>query len=151
MAAAAHAVAVGSPVHYGNPSAAILAALEAGFGPGWGDGTFEGVPAAVFATGGGIHQGTEAVLAGLAGGLLNFGFRLVTPRVSADGYHASLGAAAVTGTPPWGAGAGAGVDAAFLRVAGELGARLAAEAGREWAARCGSARGSVCTGRSTPS
>lgn len=89
-AAGAHAVAVGSPVHYGNPSARILQWLEEGLAPGWGNSTFEGVPASVFATGGGLHQGIDTVLASLANGLLNFGFqrtfRFRFARIENDSY-----------------------------------------------------------------
>ena len=54
-AANVDAVALGSPVHYANPSSATLQWLVEGLGPGWGNGTFDNVPASVFATGGGIH------------------------------------------------------------------------------------------------
>ena len=37
-AAAFHAVALGSPVQYGNPSPASLQWLDVGLGPGWGNG-----------------------------------------------------------------------------------------------------------------
>ncbi len=142
------ALALGSPVHYANPSPASLQWLVDGLGPGWGNGTFEDVPAAVFATGGGIHQGTEGTLQGLTRGLLNFGFRMVTPRVSTSGFYSSLGASAVTGTSPWkvltskgtapppAPPSGGLVADVFLQVARDLGSKLAKEGLRERRERC---------------
>jgi multimeric flavodoxin WrbA len=150
FAAGFDALALGSPVHYANPSPACLQWLVAGLGPGWGNGTFEDVPAAVFATGGGIHQGTEGTLQGLTRALLNFGFRMVTPKVSTSGFYSSLGASAVTGTSPWKVSSGGlmwttrppvppsggPVADVFLQVARALGSKLAKEAARERREKC---------------
>ncbi len=160
QAAAAHGVAFGSPVFYGNPSAALLQWVVDALGPGWGNGTFADTPASVFATGGGIHQGTEGVLASLTRAALNFGFRMVTPRVARSGYYSTLGASAVTGTAPWSgvvATPGRQQDAAwlgphphpsgqpvakvFLDVGAALGQRLALAAEQERRLRCGGRSG----------
>lgn len=70
----------------------------------------------------------------------------MTPQVSRNGYSASLGAAAVTDTPPWAVPQAAErlqavVDEVFLEVAVGLGLKLALEAERVWDARCAA----VCT------
>ena len=129
----AHALAVGSPTYYANPTAATLRFIEEVLGNGWHNDTFNGVPAAVFATGGGVNQGAESTLAALARGLNAFGVALVTPRVTTSGYAGTLGAAAVTDTAPW---EGTSVADAFLKTAYDLGISLADDAARTWTRRC---------------
>eukprot|EP00658_Telonema_sp_P-2_P007700 TRINITY_DN12869_c0_g1_i3.p1 TRINITY_DN12869_c0_g1~~TRINITY_DN12869_c0_g1_i3.p1 ORF type:complete len:218 (+),score=38.08 TRINITY_DN12869_c0_g1_i3:56-709(+) len=133
-ARSAHAIAIGSPVLYANPSAGMLQWISDGLGPGWANRTFAGVPGCVFATGGGINQGLDSTLNALARGLVNFGFRLVTPDVASSGFYSSLGPTAVTGTLPW---TGETVDEAFLEVGRAMGRKLVAEAQKEWQFRCG--------------
>ena len=147
-----HGLALGSPVHYGNPTPNSLQWLVEGLAPGWGNGTFHSMPGSVFATGGGIHQGTEGTLQGLTRAMLNFGFRMVTPRVSLSGFYGSLGASAVTGTAPWKSGtelkpegvnadwhgppSGGPVAEVFLEVGRSLGSDLAIAAQGLLRARC---------------
>ena len=83
----------------------------------------------MFATGGGLAQGLEHVVAGLSRALLSFRVRVVTPDVSAwptSGY----GAVAVTGTPPWfnDSAHKYRVDDTFLAAGRALGARVAGAA-----------------------
>ena len=129
----AHALAVGSPTYYANPTASILRFIEEVLGNGWHNNNFNGVPAAVFATGGGVNQGTESTIAALARGLNAFGVSLVTPRVTTSGYAATLGAAAVTDTEPW---TGNSVAPEFLKTAYDLGTLLADAAALAWTRRC---------------
>ena len=90
-----------------------------------------------FATGGGIHQGTEGTLASLTRALLNFGFRPVTPDVTLNGYYSSLGASAVTGTPPYFINSNP-VAQQFLDVGISLGIKMAKAVQQEWFYRCSS-------------
>ena len=129
----AHALAVGSPTYYANPTAATLRFIEDVLGNAWQTGGFNGVPAAVFATGGGVNQGTESAIAALARGLNAFGVSLVTPRVTTSGYAATIGAAAITDTAPWN---GESVADEFLKTAYDLGTLLADAAARAWTRRC---------------
>jgi multimeric flavodoxin WrbA len=130
-----HGFIIGSPVFFGNPSSQSLQWIFSNLGPGWENRTFANLPAAVFATGGGIHQGTEGTLESLTRALLNFGFRPVTPDVETNGYSSSLGASAVTGTPPYFIGTNP-VAKQFLDAGSSLGAKLAKEVQKEWFFRC---------------
>ena len=131
-----HAVAIGTPVYFANPSAATLEFIYRSLGPGWNNRTFADLPCAVFATGGGYHQGTEGTLQGLTRAMLNFGFRPVTPNVVINGYYSSLGASAVTGTPPYFVNTDP-ISQQFLDVGIALGHKLGIETRKEWAYRCG--------------
>eukprot|EP00966_Prymnesium_polylepis_P062830 1458319-Prymnesium_polylepis.1 len=59
----ADAVVIGSPVHYGNPAAAVQSWFESAWEAYWEDPRFQGKLGAVFATGGGLAQGLEHVRA----------------------------------------------------------------------------------------
>ena len=96
----ADALVIGSPTHYGNPSAELLGWVEKEWEAWWLDERLGGKRGAVFATGGGVAQGVEHVLSGLARLLESFRFSLVMPDPTRSGYT-SYGAVAVTGTPPW--------------------------------------------------
>ena len=123
------AVVLGSPTHFGNPSADLLGWIEQEWASSWTAPAMGDKVGAVFATGGGLAQGLEHVVAGLSRALLSFRVRVVTPDVSAwptSGY----GAVAVTGTPPWfnDTAHQYRVDDAFLAAGRALGARVAGAA-----------------------
>merc|ERR1712166_1519734 len=61
----ADAVIVGSPVHYGNPSAGILQWFESEWESGFTDPALNGKVGSAFATGGGVNQGVGHVVTGL--------------------------------------------------------------------------------------
>ena len=130
-----HGLAIGSPTYFGNPSAATLSWIANSLGDGWTNRIFADVPGAVFATGGGYHQGTEHVLSSLTRGLLNFGYRMVTPNVEVSGYFGSFGASAVTGTPPYFIDA-APVDEGFIEATTAFGTKMAKAVQQEWHFRC---------------
>ena len=130
-----HALAIGSPVFFANPSSATLSWMYRSLGPGWENRMFADLPCSVFATGGGYHQGTEGTLQGLTRGMLNFGFRPVTPNVVTNGYASSLGASAVTGTPPYFLDTDP-ISEHFLDIGISLGKKLALETQKEWKYRC---------------
>ena len=126
------AVVLGSPTHFGNPSADLLAWIEAEWAGSWTDPAMGDEVGAVFATGAGLAQGLEHVIAGLSRALLSFRVRVVTPDVSAwpsSGY----GAVAVTGTPPWfnDSAHHYRVDDVFLAAGRALGARVAGAAAQQ--------------------
>jgi len=136
----ADAIVIGSPVHYGNPSAAMQAWFESAWEPFWEDKRLDGKIGAVFATGGGLAQGLEHVLASLQRLLASFRIQCVTPAPTRSGYD-SYGAVAVTGTPPF---SGTELADAFTAAGQALGALVAAEASKRSAlprAVSGSAHG----------
>ena len=132
---AVHGLVIGSPVYFANPTAATLHWVAESLSPGWDNRTFQDVPAAVFATGGGIHQGTESTLSSLSRGLLNFGFQIVTPNVEHNGFFGTYGASAITGTPPYFQDT-APLDAGFINAAKTFGMKFAQRVDQEWQRRC---------------
>ena len=132
---AVHGLVIGSPVYFANPTAATLHWVAESLSPGWDNRTFQDVPAAVFATGGGIHQGTESTLSSLSRGLLNFGFQIVTPNVEHNGFFGTYGASAITGTPPYFQDT-APLDAGFINAAKTFGVKFAQRVDQEWQRRC---------------
>ena len=66
------AVVLGSPTHFGNPSADLLAWIEQEWAGSWTDPVMGNKVGAVFATGGGLAQGLEHVISGLARALWSF-------------------------------------------------------------------------------
>lgn len=122
----ADAIVIGSPVHYGNPSAAMQAWFESAWEPFWTDKRLDGKIGAVFATGGGLAQGLEHVLASMQRLLASFRIQCVTPAPTRSGYD-SYGAVAVTGTPPFD---GAALAEPFTAAGQALGALVAAEVSR---------------------
>lgn len=129
------ALAIGSPVFYGNPSFGMIRWVEETLGPGWENRTFEERPGAAFATGGGIHQGTESTLGSLTRSLLAFGFSIVTPDVTGSGYAGTLGLGAITGTAPFDEPDGV-VSQAFQQAGSDFGHRLASHATRFFSRQC---------------
>ena len=119
----ADAIVIGSPVHYGNPSAAMQAWFETAWEPFWEDPRLDGKIGAVFATGGGLAQGLEHVLSSLQRLLASFRIQCVTPKPTRSGYD-SYGAIGVTGTPPFD---GAALAQPFTAAGEALGALVAAE------------------------
>ena len=132
---AVHGLVIGSPVYFANPTAATLQWVAESLSPGWDNRTFQDVPAAVFATGGGIHQGTESTLSSLSRGLLNFGFQIVTPNVEHNGFFGTYGASAITGTPPYFQDT-APLDAGFINAAKTFGTKFSQRVDQEWHRRC---------------
>ena len=127
----ADAVVLGSPTHFGNPSAEMLGWVEAQWGGSWSDPRMGNKVGAVFATGGGLAQGVEHVLTSLARTLYSFRVRLVVPDPSAS-PTASYGAVAITGTPPWfNATMSDALDPIFLADGRSLGARVAQAAAQQ--------------------
>ena len=96
----ADAIAIGSPTHYGNPAADLLTWVESEWEHHWSDPRLSSKIGGVFASGGGIAQGLEHVLAGLQRILWSFRIRVITPDPTRSGYT-SYGAISVTGTPPF--------------------------------------------------
>jgi NAD(P)H dehydrogenase (quinone) len=96
----ADAIVVGSPVHYGNPAADILAWFQNEWEDGFTDPALNGKVGSAFATGGGMNQGVEHVVTGLQRALESFRIQYVAPDPSRSGYH-SYGSIAITGTPPF--------------------------------------------------
>eukprot|EP01051_Picozoa_sp_SAG22_P013694 SAG22_NODE_1563_length_4114_cov_6.143711_1_plen_239_part_00 len=94
------ALILGSPVHYGNPAAGLLSWVEMEWEHAWTDPRFTNKLGAVFATGGGMAQGVEHVLACLQRLLWSFRVKVITPNPTRSGYD-SYGAVAVTGTYPY--------------------------------------------------
>ena len=133
----ADAVVIGSPTHFGNPSADMLAWVEAEWGGSWSDPRMGQKVGAVFATGGGLMQGIEHVLTSLTRTLWSFRVRVIVPDPSAS-PTASYGAVAVTGTPPWFNATMTDVlDSAFVADGRRLGALVASAAATAVAARAG--------------
>lgn len=119
----ADAVCIGSPVHYGNPAAAMLQWFEQKWEAWWEDPRFASKIGAVFSTGGGLAQGVEHVIASLQRLLVSFRIRIVTPSPTRSGYD-SYGAVAVTGTPPFNTTAGV-IAEPFIEAGRALGALVA--------------------------
>ena len=122
----ADAILLGSPVHYGNPASELLAWVETDWEAGWTDPRFAFKTGAVFATGGGIAQGIEHVLASLTRILWSFRIRVVTPNPTRSGFS-SYGAIGITGTPPYNQ-TGPGLAEGFISEGNALGADVAKEA-----------------------
>lgn len=99
MVAGYDGLAIGTPVHFGAPSAAVAGFL-AGTGRDWMDGTLIGKPATVFAAGG-SGGGMETAIIGLWASLATHGMTLVPPGNRAP-EAADLSAA--NGAGPYGAG-----------------------------------------------
>ena len=87
---------IGSPVHYGNVAAALLAWVEKSWAPYWQDTRFNGMLGGAFATAGGIDQGLESSLLSLQRTLFSFRVQAFAAAPSESDY-ASYGAIAVTG------------------------------------------------------
>ena len=96
----ADALVIGSPVHYGNPASAMIQWFETEWEALWAAKEPPVKFGAVFATGGGLAQGVEHVLAGLQRLLWSYRARVLTPNPTRSGYS-SYGAVAITGTPPY--------------------------------------------------
>lgn len=129
----ADAVIVGSPTHYGNPSAEILRWFAVEWESGFYDKKLGGKVGSAFATGGGVNQGVAHVVTGLQRVLESFRIQYVAPDPSRNGYH-SYGAVAITGTEPFNTSCssdfcgGAGIAPVFAVTAAELGAKVVAAA-----------------------
>ena len=119
----ADAVVVGSPVHYGNPSAGILAWFEKEWEHGFTDPKLSGKVGSAFATGGGVNQGLGHVVTGLQRVLESFRIQYVAPDPSRNGYH-SYGAVAITGTPPYFNQTAPQIAQEFVETAADLGAKV---------------------------
>lgn len=91
-------VVLGSPTYYGNPAPEALARIEQNWN--WSYDCSRKV-GAVFATGGGIHSGTESVLLSLMRTLFAFRFMIVGNDVSRGGTYSAYGATAITATSPF--------------------------------------------------
>ena len=116
----------GSPVHYGNPASGVISWFESEWEGHWADASPPVALGAVFATGGGLAQGLEHVLASLQRLLWSFRVQVITPNPTRSGFS-SYGAVAVTGTPPWGDNVTHGAIAVpFATAAREFGAQFAA-------------------------
>lgn len=126
-------LALGSPVYFGNPSSVTLAFVERCLGSTWEDRSLAGRPGAVFATGGGIHQGTESTLFALTRSLLAFGYRMFTPDMTPSGFVGVAGVTAVTGTEPF---SGATIDSRFAQAAETFGLHLGGAAASYWREVC---------------
>ncbi|KAK3279209.1 hypothetical protein CYMTET_12895 [Cymbomonas tetramitiformis] len=94
----ADVVVLGSPTYYGNPAPEALARIEQNWN--WSYDCSRKV-GAVFATGGGIHSGTESVLLSLMRTLLAFRFMIVGSDASRGGTYSAYGATAITATSPF--------------------------------------------------
>ena len=122
------AIAIGSPVYYGNPSWQILKFIDDTFTfQAWKERTFENIPATVFSTGGSFFDGTESTLSSLGRALKAFGMQLITPDITMQ-YTSSLGVGAVTQTKPYFDLPNGNIDAHFLNAAEALGRKLGLEA-----------------------
>lgn len=122
------AIAIGSPVYYGNPSWQILKFIDDTFTfQAWKERTFEQIPATVFSTGGSFFDGTESTLSSLGRALKAFGMQLITPDITMP-YTSSLGVGAVTQTKPYFDLPNGNIDAHFLNAAEALGRKLGLEA-----------------------
>ena len=122
----ADGVILGSPVHYGNPASGVISWFESEWEGHWADASPPVALGAVFATGGGLAQGLEHVLASLQRLLWSFRVQVITPNPTRSGFS-SYGAVAVTGTPPWGDNVTHGAIAVpFATAAREFGAQFAA-------------------------
>jgi len=122
----ADAVVIGSPVYFGSQAAAMSSWIEQTWTPMWQTGNLSGKLGAAFATGGGLAQGLEHVLAELVRRLVHFKMHVVYPdQTFGSGYH-SYGAIAVTATEPWSDGGGpASVAKVFLDAGTDLGRTVA--------------------------
>ena len=118
----ADALVIGSPVHYGNPASAMLRWFETDWEAHWTDATPPVKYGAVFATGGGLAQGVEHVLAGLQRLLWSYRIRVLAPNPTRSGYS-SYGAVAITGTKPY--FANATIAQVFINAAQGFGAVIA--------------------------
>ena len=129
----ADAVIVGSPTHYGNPAAQILAWFESEWEHGFYDTALNGKVGSVFATGGGVNQGVSHVITGLQRVLESFRIQYVAPDPSRSGYH-SYGAVAITGTEPFNNTCssdfcgGSAIAPVFAEAGAQLGAKVVAAA-----------------------
>jgi NAD(P)H dehydrogenase (quinone) len=124
----ADAIVVGSPTHYGNPSADILSWFEKEWEDGFYDPALDGKIGTAFATGGGMNQGVEHVVTGLQRALESFRIRYIAPDPSRNGYH-SYGGVAITGTEPFNLTA-PHISKQFLQPGKDLGAKVASAASR---------------------
>ena len=121
----ADALILGSPVHYGNPASGLVRWFETEWEDHWTDASPPVALGAVFATGGGLAQGLEHVLASLQRLLWSFRVQVLTPNPTRSGFT-SYGVVAVTGTPPWGDNVTHGAIAVpFATAAREFGAQFA--------------------------
>ena len=118
----ADAIVLGSPVHYGNPAGAVLSWFERDWERFWEDPRLNGKLGAAFATGGGLAQGLEHVVASIQRLLVSFRIQILTPPPTRSGYD-SYGAVAVTGTAPFNE---ATLATPFLQAGEALGALVAA-------------------------
>ena len=120
----ADALILGSPTHYGNPSAAMLTWVESQWENYWTDPRSSSLVGGVFATGGGIAQGVEHVLASLTRLLWSFRFDVVSADPTRSGY-ASYGAIGITGTPPFN---GTSLSPEFVEAAKSYGKKVSSHA-----------------------
>jgi NAD(P)H dehydrogenase (quinone) len=121
----ADAVLIGSPVHFGNMASALQLWVETKWAPYWQTGAMAGKVGGMFATGGGIAQGIEHVLASLQRTLMSFQFQVVVPDPTSSPYT-SFGAMAATETPPFNVTGPGGVAQCFLDTA-EMYGKLVAD------------------------
>jgi len=118
----ADALIIGSPTHYGNPSAGLLAWVEDEWEEFWKDERSSSMVGGIFATGGGIAQGIEHVLASLTRLLWSFRFNVVSADPTRSGFT-SYGAVGITGTPPFNA-TGSFLAPGFIDAAYAYGAKI---------------------------
>lgn len=123
----ADAVIVGSPTHYGNPSAGILAWFEKEWEHGFTDPALSSKVGSAFATGGGVNQGVGHVVTGIQRVLESFRIEYIAPDPSRNGYH-SYGAVAITGTPPYFNATAPAIAPEFVQTGMDLGLKVAAAA-----------------------
>ena len=118
----ADALFIGAPVHFGNVAATFLQWIEEDWAPYWQSGGLRGKIGGVFATGGGIAQGVEHVLASLTRTLMTYQVRPVVPDPTGSPYT-SYGAFAATRTPPF--NETGKLAQAFVDVGRDFGAQVA--------------------------
>jgi multimeric flavodoxin WrbA len=121
----ADAVLIGSPVHFGNMASAVQQWVETQWAPHWQSGEMAGKVGGMFATGGGIAQGIEHVLASLQRTLMSFQFQVVVPDPTTSPYT-SFGVMAATITPPFNETGPGAVSQCFLDTA-EMYGKLVAD------------------------
>jgi len=120
----ADALVIGSPTHYANPAASVLAWVESEWVHSWSDERMQAKIGGVFTTAGAIAQGMEHALSSLTHVLESFRIRVVTPDPTSSGYASSFGAIAITGTPPFNATV-SGIHSDFVPPARAFGAKIA--------------------------
>ena len=118
----AHAIIIGCPMHYGNPSAPLLTWIDNTWAPYWQTGALAGKLGATFSTGGSIAQGVEHVVTSLQRTLMSFNLQLVTSSPVTSAYS-SYGAIAITGGP-FATGSGS-LAPGFVAAGKDLGQRVA--------------------------